>query len=89
MRKKLDLSKYPRRYLKRLKEKLEEHSTKEASIHFRRQAYERQQNMNYNGEYDRIRGILLHSVLPAETKQRLITREAELKKLGAIGLTMT
>ena len=88
MRAKLDVSKYPSRYLKRLKSKLEEYNTKEALIHFRRKAIERQQNSNYNGEYDRIRGILMHSTLPAETKQRLNEREAELKKLGATGLSI-
>ena len=88
MRQKLDLAKYPKRYLKRLKNKLEEIHTREALIHFRRNAIERQQNSNYNGEYDRIRGVLMHSVLPAETKQRLIGREAELKSLGARGLTI-
>ena len=87
--KRVDLTKYPHRYLKRLKKQLEEYNSKEALIHFRRNAIERQQHNNYSGEYDRIRGILMHSVLPGETRQRLIERETELKKLGARALTIT
>jgi hypothetical protein len=74
---------YPKRYLKRLKDKLEEINTRDALITFRRNVMERQKLNNYSGEYERIRGILQHSVLPHETKSRLIDREAELKRLGA------
>ena len=74
---------YPKRYLKRLKNKLEEINTRDAHITFRRNVMERQKLNNYSSEYERIRGILQHSVLPHETKSRLIDREAELKRLGA------
>ena len=77
------LNQYPKRYLKRLKDKLEEINTRGARITFRRNVMERQQLNNYSGDYERIRGILQHSVLPHETKSRLIDREAELKRLGA------
>jgi hypothetical protein len=82
-RRKIDYSKYPKRYLKRLKDRLEEYNTKEALIHFRRNAMERAKVSNYSGEYERIRGILQHSTLPGETKNRLIHRQEELKQLGA------
>jgi hypothetical protein len=74
---------YPKRYIKRLKKQLEEINTRDALIHFRRNLVERQMLNNYSGEYERIRGILQHSVLPSETKGRLIDREQELRTLGA------
>lgn len=74
---------YPKRYIKRLKKQLEEINTRDALIHFRRNLVERQKLNNYSGEYERIRGILQHSVLPSETKGRLIDREQELRTLGA------
>ena len=79
---------YPKVYLKRLKDQLVEHAQREASIHFRRNALERQKASNYNNEYDRIRGILHHSTLPAETGGRLENRKAELRELGARALTI-
>ena len=74
---------YPKRHLKRLKKQLEEINTRDALIHFRRNLVERQMLNNYSGEYERIRGILQHSVLPSGTKGRLIDREQELRRLGA------
>jgi hypothetical protein len=85
--KQFNLHRYPKVYLKKLKERLEESANREASIHFRRKTIERQTNSNYNGEIDRIRGILHHSTLPGETKKRLLDRKEELKQLVASGLT--
>jgi len=79
---------YPKVYLKRLKDILAEHSQREASVHFRRSALERQKASNHHNEYDRIRGILDHSTLPGETVARLERRKAELKGLGAHALTI-
>lgn len=74
---------YPHKYIKRLKDKLEEYNTREALVQFRHKAIERQKISNYSGEYDRVRGMLQQSLLPSETVKRLKDREDELKKLGA------
>ena len=43
-----------------------------------------QKRANYQGEYDRIRGLLSQTILPAGAK-RLEDREKELKGLGITG----
>ena len=60
------------------------HTTKQSSIHFRKNALDRQTVSNYQNEYNRVRGELSNTVLSnGLTKRRLEERQAELLKLGA------
>ena len=80
------LGKYRNRlnYYKNLQRQLDAHTTKHASIHFRKNALDRQTVSNYQNEYNRIRGELSSTVLPdALTRARLKERQAKLVELGA------
>lgn len=70
-------------YLKNLKDVLEAHQTKAASILFRKQLMEHQNKMNYTTELSRIRGELSKTNLPYQTRQELLERKKRLEKLGA------
>ena len=70
-------------YLKNLKDTLEAHQTKAASIMFRKQLMEHQNKVNYTTELSRIRGELSKTNLPYQTKQELLDRKKRLEKLGA------
>ena len=71
-------------YYKNLQRQLDAHSTKNASMHFRKNALDRQTVSNYQNEYNRIRGELSSTVLPDTlTRKRLNERQAKLLELGA------
>ncbi len=72
------------RHYKRLKQTLDAHKAKAESIALRKDWLAAQKRANYQGEYDRIRGILSQTVLPAGAR-RLEDRAAELKGLGITG----
>ena len=74
--------------LKRAKDQLEAHNTKESLITFRKKLLNDQKKHNFSMEYDKIRGMLANSVLPGRTGQHLMDRAAELKKLGAKALSI-
>jgi hypothetical protein len=69
-------------HLKNLKNALEAHQTKAASILFRKQLLEHQNKANYTNELSRIRGELSRTNLPHQTRQELNNRVERLKKLG-------
>ena len=76
-----------RKYLthsKRLQALLDSYKTRQASFEFRRNALDNQKKLNYQLEYDRIRGILSQSTIPHTTKTRLEEREKKLRELGAV-----
>ncbi len=66
-------------YWKRVKNQLEKQDLKAKSIHFRNKLLQDQQTMNYRLEYDRLRGILSHTVLNQQTKANVEARTAKLK----------
>lgn len=68
--------------LKNLKNVLEAHQTKAASILFRKNLLEHQNKLNYTTELSRIRGELSRTNLPYQTRQDLNARMERLKKLG-------
>jgi len=70
-------------YMKKLKDQLESYNTKQSLINFRKNLLERRKINNYSNEYENLRSILAHSVLPFQTKDMVEKRIAELKKLGA------
>ena len=69
-------------YLKNLKDTLEAHQTKAASILFRKQVMEHQNKVNYTTELSRIRGELSKTNLPYQTRLELLERKKRLEKLG-------
>ena len=75
-------------YAKHLKDTMEAHNTKTASIEFRKQLLENQKRHNYQSEFEKVRGILEQSNQPYQTIQRLEQRKAQLKALGAKAITM-
>jgi len=69
-------------YWKRVKHLLEMHELKDKSILFRKKLLDDAKKTNYTNEYNRIRGILAHSVVDQQTKQNIENRMTELSKLG-------
>ena len=70
-------------YFKALKDKLDAHATKSASITLRKRWIDSQKKMNYTNEYNRIRSELEQSKLKGLSTQSLQKRKDDLKKLGA------
>ena len=70
-------------YFKTLKDKLDAHATKSASITLRKRWINSQKKMNYTNEYNRIRSELEQSKLKGLSTKSLQDRKDELKKLGA------
>ena len=66
-------------YYKTAKYKLDMHNTRQKSILFRNQLLKDRKKSNYQNEYDRIRGIIAHTVIPEETKDRLEKRLKEIE----------
>ena len=63
---------------------VEARESKTKNNHMRRVWLERQTNLNYRNEYDRIRGELAHARLPFGNIQRLRRRQAELEQLFSL-----
>ena len=69
-------------YYKRQRNIIKAHQTKASLISLRKDWLEKQSKTNYQNEYDRIRGILMNSVLPGVTKDSLDERVKTLQKMG-------
>ena len=71
------------KYLEQLKQELENRKSKVANISYRKKLRENQNKENYLSELHRIRGVLSTSEnrFPIGTRDRLKSREEELKKL--------
>ena len=82
------MAKHGLHYAKNLKDTMEAHNTKIASIAFRKKILYDQKKFNYQSEYEKVRGILAQSNQPFQTTQRLLQRKAHLKELGARAVTM-
>ena len=76
-------------YYKFLKTKLEASQTKSALISLRNQFMQDQKRMNYQNEYDRLRGELSRSNLQGVTVEKLKDRQNVLEKLGAEAVRST
>ena len=70
-------------YYKTLKDKLDAHATKASSIDLRRQWLLKQKKVNYQSEYDRIRGEIEHNNVKGLSVESLKKRKDDLAKLGA------
>ena len=75
-------------YWRRVKNELEAHNTKAASIAFRKHILDKQKQGDYQREFEGIRGVLSHSSLPFQSVQRLEKRAMKLKELGASAFTI-
>ena len=75
-------------YWEQVAKKLRHANAKKESFTFRRKMLDDQKRNNYSNEYDRIRGILLHSSLPAVTMDALKKRKEHLKALGGKAFTL-
>jgi hypothetical protein len=67
-------------YYRTAKYKLEIQDTKRKSIAFRNNILKNREKANYQNEYDRLRGIIAHTVVPMETKERIEQRLKDIEK---------
>ena len=70
-------------YYKTLKDKLDAQATKASSIALRKQWLDKQKKVNYQSEYDRIRGEIEHNNVKGLSVESLKKRKDDLAKLGA------
>ena len=82
------MEKYQNRHLRQIEhaaKQVEARESKTKSNHMRRVWLERQTNLNYRNEYDRVRGEISNRKIPFKTKYQLQQREADLNKLFSSG----
>ena len=82
------MEKYQNRHLRQIEHAAkvgEGRESKTKSNHLRRVWLERQTNLNYRNEYDRVRGELSNRKIPFKSKYQLQQREADLNKLFSSG----
>ena len=70
-------------YFKNLQKQLDAHATKASSIALRKQWLDKQKKVNYQSEYDRIRGEIEHNNVKGLSVESLKKRRDDLAKLGA------
>ena len=70
-------------YFRNLQRQLDAHATKAASIQLRKNMMEKQKKMNYQNEYDRIRGEIEHNTVRGLSTTTLKNRQKVLESLGA------
>ena len=73
-------------YFRNVQRQLDAHATKAASIALRKQWMEKQKKINYQNEYDRIRGEIAHSTVKGLSTTTLKNRQKELENLGAMAI---
>ena len=69
-------------YFKRVEEMMDGHESMQKSITFRKQLLDKRAQANHQNEYEKLRGILAHTVVPQQTTNTVKTRLANLEKLG-------
>ena len=65
-------------YFKRVENMMDAHE----SITFRKNLLDKRAQANHQNEYEKLRGILAHTVVPQQTTNTVKTRLANLEKLG-------
>ena len=70
-------------YFKNLQKQLDAQATKASSIALRKQWLDKQKKINYQSEYDRIRGEIEHNNVKGLSVESLKKRRDDLAKLGA------
>jgi len=76
----LDLVKNSPHYFKLVKDMMERHELKAKSINFRMKLLQDRRKSMYQNEYDRIEGIIAHTVVPEQTKDVIQRRMKQLEK---------
>ena len=82
------MEKYQNRHMRQIEhaaKQVEARESKTKNNHMRRVWLERQTNLNYRNEYDRIRGELSNRKIPFRSRYQLQQREADLNKLFSSG----
>ena len=74
------------KYFENLKKQLDFHSTKEGSTEIRRKWLQKQKQMNYNNEYDRIRGIMEQNNVKEATVENLKRRRKEIENMDIMDI---
>ena len=74
------------RYFQQIKDMLEAHELKAKSIHFRTKLLQDRRKASYQNEYDRLRGAVSHTTVPAQTIRNIRNRMRVLETLGASAL---
>ena len=76
----LDVVRNSPHYFKMIKELMERHELKAKSINFRTKLLQDRRKSMYQNEYDRIKGILAHTVVPEQTKDVIQRRMKQIEK---------
>ena len=79
-RSQLDLVKNSPHYFKLVKDMMERHELKAKNINFRMKLLQDRRKSMYQNEYDRIKGILAHTVVPEQTKEIIQKRMKQIEK---------
>ena len=75
---------YPLAYYKRLEQQIKNHELRDKSLDMRRRILKNQRLSNYQNEYDKIKGILDHTIVPTgHSLQYYKDRIKYLEKMGA------
>ena len=76
----LDIVRNRPHYFKMIKELMERHELRAKSINFRTKLLQDRKKSMYQNEYDRIKGIIAHTVVPEQTKEIIQKRMKHIKK---------
>ena len=76
----LDIVRNRPHYFKMIKKLMERRELQAKSIHFRRQLMKDRRKAMYQNEYDRIKGIISHTVVPEQTKEIIQKRMKQIEK---------
>ena len=79
-RSQLDVVRNSPHYFKMVKDMMERHELKAKSINFRMKLLQDRRKSMYQNEYDRIKGIIAHTVVPEQTKEIIQKRMKQIEK---------
>ena len=79
-RSQLDVVRNSPHYFKMVKEMMERHELKAKSINFRMKLLQDRRKSMCQNEYDRIKGIIAHSVVPQQTRDTIKKRMEQIEK---------
>ena len=79
-RSQLDVVRNSPHYFKLVKEMMERHELKAKSINFRMKLLQDRRKSMYQNEYDGIKGILAHTVVPQQTRDTIKKRMEQIEK---------
>ena len=79
-RSQLDVVRNSPHYFKMVKDMMERHELKAKSLEFRTKLLKDRRKAMYQNEYDRIKGIIAHTVVPQQTKEIIQKRMKQIEK---------